>query len=216
MPKYDFYLSRDKTELGLPDVLTIRNHSGYDFTNELMEIAINSKKVSAGTLMSEPQSAVEYCYNKNKRNANGEVENVKWYLPAIDEIENITMGGYTDFEVFQNKYYWSSQPAYQYNIIKSKFYYKLLGRWLEYANLEGKSFTDDIERARATKVEYKGNNNYENVKSGVSGALGTQSYSYKDEVINEGFVANNPVPTPDSGNMPRTGQFNRIRCVYKK
>ena len=216
MPKYDFYLSRDKTELNLPSELVIRDFSGYHFTNELMEIAINSDKVSEGTLMSVPLSAVEYCYNKNKRDANGKVATIKWYLPAIDEIENITMGGYTEFEVFQNKYYWSSQPAYKYNSIVSDFYTKILGISIKYATLYGKSFTDDVLRARATKVEYQGNNVYNNVKSGVSGSLGTQTFSYRTTVKNEGFIENSPAPTPEPGNMPRTGQINRIRCVYKR
>ena len=63
-------------------------------------------------LNDDAESAVEYCYNKNKRNSSdGKVPNeFQWYLPATDEIEHIVSGGFGEFEVFQNKFYWSSQP----------------------------------------------------------------------------------------------------------
>ena len=43
----------------------------------------------------QPQSAVEYCGNKNKRNSDGTIDydNMTWYLPAIDEIEDICTAG---------------------------------------------------------------------------------------------------------------------------
>lgn len=50
--------------------------------------------------------AARYCYNKNKRDKNGIVitESAKWYLPAIDELNNLT----TDINDMKNEGYWSS------------------------------------------------------------------------------------------------------------
>lgn len=158
--KYDFYLTRD----GVKEGLTVRDYSGYDFTKE---IATNTNSgIGALSTNEIPQSAVEYCFNKNKRKSDGtvDVENMKWYLPAIDEIEDICKGGYSEFEVFQDKYYWSSQPAYRIGKMDyvakithleevSNFYYDDIG------------YKDDpnnvIGRARATKVD----NDFNNVKS---------------------------------------------------
>lgn len=63
------------------------------------------------TLNDKPRSAAEYCYNKNKRNTNGEVETCHWYLPSIREIENAMDRYYGTFNVFQNEWYWSSNPG---------------------------------------------------------------------------------------------------------
>lgn len=58
-----------------------------------------------------PRGAAEYCYNKNKRNSEGQVETVHWYLPTISELEYALETYYTSFEVFQDKWYWSSNPG---------------------------------------------------------------------------------------------------------
>ena len=63
--------------------------------------------------------AVEYCYSRNKRNADGTVD-VKWYLPSADELEDFIVAGYSAFKEFQDNYYWTSQPAY----IRNAFYYE--------------------------------------------------------------------------------------------
>ena len=50
------------------------------------------------TLAQKPKSAIEYGYNKNKRDADGNVilnGETGWYLPAIDEAEEIMMSQYT-------------------------------------------------------------------------------------------------------------------------
>lgn len=160
--KYDFYLTRD----GVKEGLTVRDYSGYDFTKE---IASNTNSgISILATNSQPQSAVEYCVNKNKRNSDGSIDydNMTWYLPAIDEIEDICKGGYSEFEVFQDKYYWSSQPAYK--IGKMDYVAKITSDEVVF-----NYYTDDIGlqedpdnrigRARATKI----NDSFENVKSEI-------------------------------------------------
>lgn len=158
--RYDFYLTRD----GVQEGLTVRDYSGKSFTKEI--VANSNAGIGVRATNSNPESAVEYCLNKNKRNSDGTISqaNIKWYLPAIDEIEEICTGGYTDFEVFQDKYYWSSQPAYRigkldytakitYDEEVFNYYYDDIG----YEN----DPDNKIGRARATKID----NNGQNVKS---------------------------------------------------
>ena len=158
--RYDFYLTRD----GVQEGLTVRDYSGKSFTKEI--VANTNAGIGVRATNSNPESAVEYCLNKNKRNSDGTISqaNIKWYLPAIDEIEEICLGGYSDFEVFQDKYYWSSQPAYRIGKMDYvakvtrdeevfNFYYDDIG----YEN----DPDNKIGRARATKID----NNGQNVKS---------------------------------------------------
>ena len=55
--------------------------------------------------------AVRYCYNKNKRTEDGVVENMEWYLPAIDELMPLT-GSLSDMRGKANGYWSSSVPTY--------------------------------------------------------------------------------------------------------
>lgn len=63
------------------------------------------------TLNDTPSGAAEYCYNKNKRNTNGKVEEARWYLPTISELEYALEKYYGVYDVFQDKWYWSSNPG---------------------------------------------------------------------------------------------------------
>ena len=62
-----------------------------------------------------PRSAAEYCYNKNKRNANGAVQGMSnssgWFLPGISQLESILTSYYNTYTEFQNNFYWSSAAA---------------------------------------------------------------------------------------------------------
>ncbi len=217
--KYDFYLSRDKNDFtgytsNQLNVLTINDYSGKMFTKKIAQKAISSNIMSSALATNEtPQSAIEYCLNKNKRTATGEIdfEHLTWFMPSIDQIEEITKGGYSDFEVFQNKLYWSSQPAYKkYDFAFSGTYQILFT--CTYGE-EGIFFNDHPSRARATKVD--GQNSYANIKSGSSGTWGTLSYSQSqlntpsktDPVDNESNV------TYDEGCLLRT-DIHRVRCCY--
>ncbi len=217
--KYDFYLSRDKNDFsGYTSTqlseLTINDYSGKLFTKKIAQKAISSNVMSPTLATNEtPQSAIEYCLNKNKRTATGEIDfdHLTWFMPSIDQIEEITKGGYSDFEVFQNKLYWSSQPAYKkYDFAFSGTYQIIFT--CTYGE-EGIFFNDHPSRARATKVD--GGNNYANIKSGSSGTWGTLSYtqsqlntpSKTDPVDNENNISY------DEGCLPRT-ETHRVRSCY--
>lgn len=168
-PCYDFYLSRDiqKISSAHQDKFTVHNYSGLFFTKEiskyLKENYSNNQIERPGSfggiyqvdklnLTQAPQSAIAYCYHKNKRNSDGTIDadKIRWYLPAIDEIEEIAQGAYDEFnKVFQNQLYWSSQPAFTQNELNvSK-----IGNFLaDYGKLNATFYEDDLNRARATFV----------------------------------------------------------------
>ena len=107
-----------------------------------------------------PRSAAEYCYNKNKRDDNGNVVDMDWYLPAIGEIQQITTGAYSKFAVFQEQYYWSSQTSY----IPGTWYYQGFGGY------DGVFKYEDVNYARATRtIMVNGKPTYES--SEVEGAI---------------------------------------------
>jgi hypothetical protein len=204
---YDFYLTRDKAQTSTQ--VTVYDYNGYNFTQKIITAANNSgedkNKIGTLTLNESPKSAVEYCYNKNKRNATtGLVDELRWYLPAIDEMEEIVKAAYTQFEVFQENYYWSSQPAYKQN--------QLIYNGLIFKNQQGKYYIDNVNAARATKVSYS-NGVYSVVPSGMSGFYQILTYNNKwggDEYS----VEDSSGPRIfDDGYNDRTKK-NRIRAVY--
>ena len=206
--KYDFYLSRDKNTWEL-DKVSIRNFSGLEFTQEIVEkVGIDNNIL---TLSGVAQSAVEYCFNKNKRNSEGKVEEIHWYLPAIDETEEILVDGFNYFPVFQAKYYWASQPAYNAYTFKAIFNLNQ-----KYGYATGTYFKDDKTRARATRVTSQ--KDYEN--SGITHATGHRDMSvwnlpFIGEGIDAGKEVNNTFAEDyyQAGNQERTTP-NRVRCVY--
>lgn len=220
-PVYDFYLPRDlKTNLQ-KNHLTDHPFAGLKFTNQIAYKAGISTNISNLVLTLDPSSAVEYCLNKNKRNPSGGITisrtqqnnsapeysstDVKWFLPSIDQIEEIVMGAYQDFEVFQDKYYWSSQPGYKIY----DFYYTFL------ATSNGNFYVDNTEIARATKVAFE-DNAWGNVNSEDTVA----EFYYHYRLLGGGLEG--PTRTSNTeaqieagkgaGYQPRTKE-NRIRCV---
>ena len=197
---YDFYLKRDKD--GDEDDITPHDYSGYDFNLKIL-LGENIYSVNSD-LSKNAQSAIEYCYNKNKRTANGEIistsertvpesrdtvvhayykiqkssfwgittytyydvsyaysykvnrkfmdinnENCKWFVPAIDELEDIVINSKDhDFfkEVFIDNLYWSSQPAYHRN-----YFQYIWGSLSQYTH--GVYFLDNLNAARATRYD---------------------------------------------------------------
>lgn len=84
-------------------------------------------------LNTPPASAAQYCNNKNKRNpTTHEVDNPKWYLPGLVELEAILASGYNRFPEFQRRFYWSASAAKR----RSRFF----------------GWAESNEYARATKV----------------------------------------------------------------
>ena len=225
--KYDFYISAD--ESNCVDYMDSDNdnntsekvyheYNGLNFTKKIIAKAMNTRDsnntpyLSSKRLLNEsPESAIEYCYNKNKRNTDGTVKETEWFLPAIDEIEDIVENAYTDFEVFQNKFYWSSQPAFIVKNWNAKF-------WVIITTLDynGTLYIDNVNYARATKVNYVANQ-FKAAESAMHNP---------NETLNLGYIPNSNTPTPsidnsitptyDEGYRPRVNEkesINRIRCV---
>lgn len=245
---YDYYIrSHDAEKLNERQV-EIHEYAGYDFCNEIIAqvngTVPNQSDANKDTdpnnditilpLNKQPKSAIEYCYNKNKRLANGNVvNNHKWYLPAIDEMEEIVMSKYTSegstyntyarFIDFQNKYYWSSQPAYIQNYAHMSWTFIIFP-----LNYYGTFYHDDygqatydqeketgryeIGSARATKVLYE-NGEY---KSSMSGTGGYYSYYDADERTYAYSGTFNNVDIGEiireDGNKARN-DMARVRCI---
>ena len=227
--KYDFYITEsesnskdysDKDNDGNTDEKFYHPYNGLEFTKKIMNKAISTNNsngqpyaVADRMLNDDAESAVEYCYNKNKRNStDGKVpSDFQWYLPATDEIEHIVSGGFGEFYVFQNKFYWSSQPAYT------------LKKWtgtlwvIITLTYNGELNIDNLYYARASKVLADG---VTPVPSGMSNP---------NETLDFGSLWSNNTPTPkfethtptyDDGYLPRDltvgkDAINRIRCVYR-
>lgn len=191
--KYDFYIEKhdddnDSSDEYTKDGGTLHNYAGWDFTKEIAE---NS---NAGftklTLAETANSAVEYCYNRNKRQTDGTIkeEDIVWYLPSADELEDFIVPAYSTFEEFQNNYYWTSQPAY----IRNAFYYEYYNGAKNERNREDTyvfvTYEDNKTHARATKVVYN-NGAYDYVPSGLnltseSATFDCNSPIYKDTYFN--------------------------------
>ena len=241
-PYYDFYLSRDNfpvAKLGnnVEKTSYQRDYKGLEFNKEIAATLKKSSdpkaKIDGVVLTEDPVSAFSYCYNKNKRNANGkiDVENIKWYLPAIDEIEDIALGAYDEFDkVFQNKAYWSCQPAYDYNSLQITGYNWLWVYYQKLSTLKGEFYTDDLDRARATSVYTTDGTNYTNIESGLpvgvqSGALYVDAYSDgdKDGQAETSYASNNinyenaiyKEPSGEFRGNKKRSEFCRIRAVYR-
>ena len=167
--KYDFYIGKhdddnENSDLYTNDGGTLHNFAGQEFTKEIAENP--NAAVEYLTLGEQAESAVQYCYSKNKRNTDGSVD-VKWYLPSADELEDFIVAAYSDFKEFQDNYYWTSQPAY----IRNAFYYEYFDGTKSDRNREDTYvfivYEDNKTHARATKVAYI-NGKYDYVPSGLN------------------------------------------------
>ena len=181
LPTYDFYIGKHDSfaeEVGG----TVHNFAGQHFTSDIY--AKSGGKVKNLTLAEQASGAVEYCYNRNKRNTNGSVASVDWYLPSADELEDFIVAAYSDFKEFQDKYYWTSQPAFERNV----YYY-------EYRDSNSNVldtypfivYDDNTEYARATKVVSRGNDVYDYANSGLE-STPTPYVNYTDwNEVNYGY-----------------------------
>lgn len=151
---YDFYVkgSRYDDAINTPDPNNDKHtRMGLHFCKEI----VGTAEIGELSLNENPQSAVEYCHNKNKRNASGIVEDVVWYLPAVDEIEDVIVGAYNEYHEFQQYDYWSCQPSYH----RCYFFMSWQNRtYTQNAQVAGNFdfYIDDTGRARATQAEFTG------------------------------------------------------------
>lgn len=214
-PKYDFYNTKGEAEnCGLEgNADEYFPYNGYNFCKKIITKANESSNadhhIKELWLTQSPKSAVEYCYNKNKRNGTTglvDTDNLKWYLPAIDEIQDIASMCYGEFEgVFQNNFYWSSQPAYQL----ADWTYR---GWL--SSYKGRLYYDNKFYARATRaiIDNVGNFTYE-----PSGMTSTNEHwqLYRDDVPS--ITTNSNSIVRDLGYKSRTAAADhcRIRAVYR-
>lgn len=108
---------------------------GMDYTVDI----INKTGTFEMDLNGIPNTAAEYCWNRNKRQADGSVnqDNAKYFLPGIRQMEDALRTYYNQFSEFQGNYYWSSAPA--------ATNYGILGD------------SENSTHARATKVDANGN-----------------------------------------------------------
>ena len=158
LPTYDFYIEKHDGDFAAEAGATmVHSYAGQHFTED---IVIKSKNgVSNLTMDQQASGAVEYCYNRNKRNSDGSITKILWYLPSADELEDFIVPAYSSFEEFQDNYYWTSQPAY----IRNVYYYEDGSNTFPFI-----VYDDNPEYARATKVVAKGNDAYEYALSGLN------------------------------------------------
>ena len=158
LPTYDFYIEKhDGTFATAAGATMIHSYAGQHFTEDIVKKSNNG--VSNLTMDQQPSGAVEYCYNRNKRNSDGSISKILWYIPSADELEDFIVPAYASFKEFQDNYYWTSQPAY----IRNVYYYEDGSNTFPFI-----VYDDNPEYARATKVVAKGNNVYEYALSGLN------------------------------------------------
>ena len=226
-PYYDFYLTRDNPYSGI----TPRDYQGLAFNKDIATTLLKNHssdpkaKINGVILTEDPVSAFAYCYNKNKRNSDGDVcyisgnsvntDNLIWHLPSIDEIEDIAKGAYDEFDkVFQAEEYWSCQPAFNKNTISIK--YKGV---ITTSRAKGSYYDDDVNRARATKITYNElTREYDNISSGVDGnskLLSAENKGAYSRDFNYNTSVTGEKITHHEGNNSRTNEVCRIRAVYR-
>ena len=236
--KYDFYLPRDvEGNSQLEDAVYIAEYNGYNYNKEIVNTLLkltNNDKIKLNKVVlsdNDLKSAIAYCYNKNKRDVNGDIctynddgtlnsTNLKWYLPSIDEMEDIARGAYDEFDgVFQKNYYWSCQPAYN-PIFVDYSVYELGWGWKDTGDdAEGYYYQDNINRARSTSVVAE-NGEFKDVTESGSDTYMNQTGNLYVSVVtskdpdNEKTENLNPSYDKYPGNKART-DICRIRAVYR-
>ena len=187
--KYDIYIG--KYETFVDENIAVHGYAGQHFTKEIYDATKGNsdvnKKVNVLTMADQPKGAVEYCYNRNKRQSDGSVaeEDLVWYLPSADELEDFIVPAYNYYKEFQDNYYWTSQPAY----IRNAFYYEYATGWSQGRSVTDSyafvAYEDNPNCARATKVIAKGNNVFEYALSGLN-KVSTDPDDKLDDCLNGG------------------------------
>lgn len=76
---------------GTAEINAYDTQNGYSNTSQILNTLGHSNDLINATMLYKDYAA-GYCYNKNKRNADGSIspENYKWYMPAIDQLIRLT------------------------------------------------------------------------------------------------------------------------------
>ena len=146
------------------------------------------------TLNEKPSGAAEYCYNKNKRERGSDGfltdKNVRWFLPTTSELEYALEAHYTSYEVFQDKWYWSSNPGATWN------------------PTEGGDNGENRDYARATRIYYDPNNPEADRYSGFVHYRSNPDYIYMPD-------GSDKYPgTKGIGGYAERSETFRIRAAY--
>lgn len=144
---------------------------GHDFTTAIVRVG-ETNMLRDMYLNGVPNTAAGYCYNKNKRDVNGNIINPKWYLPGIRELERILEDYYVDYEEFREHFYWSSAAG------ESGDPY-----WLPFLGWQWTFNGEDRTQARASKAyittDEDGNEIFAYYESGVAGENGQKRTMYE-------------------------------------
>ena len=175
---YDFYTWEQDSvvmkKAGITDKKNDKRWHGYAGQHFTGDIYKKSKgEVRTLTMAEQASGAVEYCYNRNKRQPDGTIKegDIVWYLPSAGELEDIIVAGYSSFKEFQDNYYWTSQPAFTRNVFY--YEYKEAGGFLNLQTITVDAYgfivyEDNTEYARATKAVSLGNDKYDYARSGLN------------------------------------------------
>ena len=216
--------------------IKVNDFSGLTFNQEIADFlrttyeshqeVTSSKdaKIERISLDEEPKSAFAYCYNRNKRKSDGTIYSQDWYLPAIDEIEDIMEFAYGDFDdEFQGNMYWSCQPAFSVVDVKLRRYNRpWIVSWEEMnAWFYGGYYNDDSSHARATQALWVGGE-FKDVPSSAANAAYERTGKIYISTTGKKDTTLDPVTytgvDPYAGhpaNMARKGIKARVRCVRK-
>ena len=205
---YDFYTSDDVGDGNLLGDLfgtnEARDYEGFIMNIEIIHTLLEEYKDNAsaklnGMILDEaPLSAIAYCYNKNKRNANGEVisvisekeldiSNYHWYAPAIKEIEDIIKNAYDganwrhdEFKTFEKNMYWSCQPAYLNNDIGLD--YEARTKW----TINGTNWKGSVTSTKVLSGEILASGNGDYLQDDVNRARATKYDVKNNTIVNSG------------------------------
>ena len=206
-PKNEYTQTYEGLEWGLDGLKTgLGVDYGHDFWQYMSWGWYNTAKIMAEyrnqrgtwrghemTLNELPSGAAEYCYNKNKRQ-DGEKgtlrdKDVRWYLPTTSELEYALETHYGNFDVFQDKWYWSSNPGAAWN------------------PEDGGDNGENDEYARATRIKEDPYNESGEAENGFVHYRSNPDYIYTED----GSVF--PGCKGVGGYAPRSVKF-RIRAAY--
>ena len=185
-----FYWGLNTLESGLGAKRNFYDYMSWGWCNTIQIMAkYRDSNLYPGremTLNDTPSGAAEYCYNKNKRNEDGTVSEARWFLPTISELEYALERYYGIFDVFQDKWYWSSNPGAAGN--------------------NGDN-GENTQYARGTRIKYDPNDESGEADNGYVHYRSNPDYPYDYE------NSTNPSKKGEGGHAPRNTEF-RIRAAY--